>query len=179
MSEIDSLKNVFIEIMKSEEYINFHKDVDEMVAKMKNANVSFKNKEEFNNWLTLNLDKTYFNNINEALNLHDKSINNLNKIHTKYKSFYDILPNLKSGEFTIIFEPEMTNPLNEVQYNEECAQGCVDTAIQQYHLSDISYQYTVLANSDNGNLIYWATYAHDKEQKSIFAQYQSCFAGCV
>jgi hypothetical protein len=176
-NELNDMKASFIVVMKSEEYKQFHNKKDEMITKMDQESFTFKSRQDFVNWISINenLSKTNFSSITEAIELYDKSIDALSALRAKFKMFYDKLLIADTNEFLAICAPEMVHP--QLQYSERsCVNSCIDTANAAYHLADITYEYAM--NTGDFGMMYYGTIAYQNENNQITQNYISCFGAC-
>lgn len=176
-TELSKMKTDFIAIMNSTEYKTFHDSTNQMISKMKNEDFTFKNRQDFVDWIKTsgNLSKTDFTSTDDAIKLYDDSINALTTLRTKFNTFYDNLLNSDAEEFLEICAPEMIHPQLPT-YEKSCAQGCVDTAIAAYHLEDLTYEYA-MSTGDFG-MIYYGTIAYHNANHHITQNYMNCFGSC-
>lgn len=72
MSEVDRLKNEFAEILNSNEYLVYVRDLKQMAENIKKGlNPPLNNRDDFRGWIVSNLGETNFSGVNDALLIFD------------------------------------------------------------------------------------------------------------
>lgn len=174
-NEISVLKAQFLEIMESEEYLDFHKGIEIMDEQINGETFSAKSREEFVFWINGNLNKTLFTSTSEAIKLYDDTTNALSDLRSKYNSFYNELKNCTIEEILIICEPELIQMIFQTSENP-CVTNCVDVAERAFHIADLTYQYAM--NTGDVYIGMYGTMAYVRENAEITQNYIDCFGSC-
>lgn len=176
-SNVDSLQSVFINIITDIKYINLENNIKDMVYQLnREKNVPLETKEGFRNWITLNIDKTKFIKIDDAIDLYDKLIASSVEFDLQYRSFYDELTTLDEGDIRKVLEPQLTTPPLPVA-NGACQEACMDNTEANIDFLDEGYSRSIKAATTRMQVVL-ARYYYWDSMEWIIGDFNACMASC-
>jgi hypothetical protein len=90
MSDVDRLKNEFADILMSNEYLVYVRDLKQMAENIKKGlNPPLNNRDDFRGWIVSNLGETSFSSVNDAMLIFDNLKNSSENYYRKYNSFLE------------------------------------------------------------------------------------------
>jgi len=138
--EIDRMKTEFLNIMQSQEYLAFENNVKAMVTALDGADEQYlKTRTGFETWVSLNLGKTKFGSVSNAMRLYDDLANSAKARYIKFQSFYDGLKGMEVTDIVIILGPELFNPISQTTAADPHQEYCMDKCEQSMDKLESNY----------------------------------------
>lgn len=175
-NELTKAKQLFVDMMSTSDYSNYKSTLMNFVDKMNGNVVILQTKEEYLDWISLNLAKTKFTSKEEFSEILDNLVLKQSILMTKNSELYSYLAHADEKQTIEIMQPSLATPPN-VTTNGTCADGCMDQCeldicannyvhSLNYGLGDNEFAYA-LADS-----IYWS------QMTWIIGSFNNCLSNC-
>lgn len=129
-ADLGKLKDEFLEIMKSDEYIIHENNCIEMAKALNGSFIRDQDLESstaFENWLRSHISNTTFSSIENGLMVYNNVMASADDLNTRFKSFYDGLATLDVHDIVLILEPQLTFPALQTN-SDPHSEWCMDEA---------------------------------------------------
>lgn len=175
-NELIKAKQLFVDMMSTSEYSNYRSTLMNFVDKMNGNVVIFQTKQEYLNWISLNLAKTKFISKEEFSEILDNLVLKQSILMTKNSELYSYLAHAEEQQIIQILQPSLATPPNIVT-TSSCADECMDQCELDinannyvhsinYGMGDTAFAYAL---SDS---IYWS------QMTWIIGSYNNCLSNC-
>lgn len=107
--ELTLAKDLYTEMMKTQTYIDLNNNIKLLIEKTNYEDQNFTNNQEYEDWIKLNLHKTKFKSISEAIKLIELGQELTNKRFEENKFLYEMISRSTISQLHEILEPERAN----------------------------------------------------------------------
>ena len=175
-SEIDSLKTIYINILKSKEYTAYIANVKLLVTTIgAGKNPTLDSRINFKNWLDLNVRNTKFTSVNAGMVLYDKWYSSADIYFGKNKDFFSNIQQLEVGEIRIILTPGFGTPPKTTS-GTPCQNSCISAVDKSL---DILEQNTAQVRQSTSIIaLLLLEYTYWDRYESIIDSFNGCMGGC-
>lgn len=173
LDDVKHAKELFIEMTKSYEYIDYKESLNAFVSKMNDNAILFKTKEEYIEWITLNLSKTSFNSVEQFKNMIEDMLLKHETLAEKNTVLFSFLKVANSSQFLEIVKPSLT-VVPYITNATPCQNGCMNDCEDQLNGDNFAYS---MGYGDLGNPTFAEAY-HVIRVKQIIKDLNTCMSGC-
>lgn len=169
---VNKMKEEFAQIMNSEDYINLEKHMVTIAKAVGKDNIiPFDSKENFEEWININISKTNFESKESAMEMYNKFIELSDNYMLKYGYFYEDLKLLAKDDVHLVLEPQLqTSPIITTQ--GACQNHCMDECESNIDFLDAGYIEHNGWATPRGRLQYWISYTW------IVGNFNNCMSSC-
>jgi hypothetical protein len=175
--EIQILQDEFKNIMLSSEYITSENNTKKMATALAGLkDIPLDDRTKFEDWVKLNLIKTKFTSLEDAMISYDNFAGSANSLYEKYNSFYVGLTDLEVGEVALVLSPELPFP-NLQTTSSPCQNYCMDNcegnidALNQGYAENMHNWHTPIRRAI-ARFEYWSS------MTTIIDTYNGCMSSC-
>jgi uncharacterized protein YukJ len=175
-SELNLAKNLFIEMIKTEDYLNYKIALNNFADKMNGNTVFFKTRVEYIDWITNNLSKTNFSSRDEFITAIDDMAAKNSILENKNIALYGYLSNADQNQFLEIVQPSLGTIPTITNFN-----SCTNQCISDYNDAENGNEWAYANNYGIGDTNFahnMATSIYWIRVKSIIDSFSACVGSC-
>jgi|GEM_PF-4993150 len=178
--DVLSLKNYYEKtILTDPTYIAQRRYHEELFDKLNGQNASLESRENFVKWMTYNISKTDFDDLNSAIRFYDDYIDAGETFFNKFQDFYLDLESLDPKDIKLIVEGGFSSTPASSN-TSPCQDDCIDTVNAAFDKAEDNY-FNQLANpSGIPSILSWwvAERNYWKEINAAVTGFNNCMGGC-
>jgi len=170
----DSAKQKFLSVTKTQDYLDYKKALNTFVYKMKGNAILFKTKEEYVEWIEVNLNQTNFSSVEDFVLLMNDMIAKNSIVENNNKTLFMFIEKLDSAHFLEVIQPSL-GVLPTITTFGACADGCMDSCSSTLDNIESGYgamhaQYPYLSSLIDA--MYWISY------ENAIDSFNGCMSSC-
>lgn len=172
-SEVIKAKELFIDMMKSSDYLSFKNSLNVFVDKMNGNAILFSTKEEYIEWISQNIILTRFSSTEEFSIMIDDMLAKNSILESRNIELFVYLNNADQNQFLEIVQPSLGR-LPSVISSNDCTNVCIIDC--EFALNGNEYAYSLDYGTNNHSFAtsyYWIRY------KSICDSLSACMGNCL
>lgn len=174
--ELEIAKDLFINMIKTSEYLDYKNSIDIFAEKMNGNAILFPEKEGYMSWIAINLSKTKFSSSDEFSNMIDDMIAKNTILESKNAILFSYLDNADQDQFLEIVQPSLAIMPTVTTFS-----SCTNQCISDYNDAENGNEWAYANNYGIGHTNFahnMATSIYWIRVKSIIDSFSACVGSC-
>lgn len=176
--DVKVAKQLFIDMMSTNEYIDYVAKRDSFVSMMNGNSVIFDTKQKYMDWISINLSKTNFTSIIEFSDTQDEMVARYAAVMDNNQVLFSILSKVDKEQLIEIIRPSLGTVPIVTSFNA-CQNGCMSDC--EFSLNGLEFSRSMnfgMGFSNNAFILASVEAMYYSQYASIAIEFNTCYSAC-